>query len=111
MNIYTCPHCGKKAFGPYKKALAGQMNSKGKPCNNCGGLCVNGKGATIFNAIYSALCIIAMVWVYLNAGRQPFLQRWEVIIQAAIVLSIILVPRIVNAFFFKLTESIRLGVQ
>ena len=84
------------------------MNSKGKPCSNCGGLCVNGTGATIFNAIFSLAAIIAMVWVYLNAGKNPFVQHWEVPIQICIVLSIIVVPRLVNAFFFKMTESIRI---
>lgn len=109
MSIYTCPHCGKKAFGPFKKALAGQMNSKGKPCSHCGGLCVNGTGATIFNAVFCLAAIIAMVWVFLNAGRNPFVQRWEVPIQICIVLAIIIIPRLVNAFFFKMTEAIRIG--
>lgn len=111
MSIYTCPHCGKKAFGPLTKALAGQMNSKGKPCSHCGGLCVNGTGATIFNAVFCLAAIIAMVWVFLNAGRDPFVQRWEVPIQICIVLAIIVIPRLVNAFFFKMTESIRMGVK
>lgn len=94
-----------------KKALAGQMNSKGKPCSNCGGFCVNGKGATIFNAIFCIIAIIAMIWIYLNADRNPFIQYWEIPLQIAVVLSIVIVPRIVNAFFFKLNESIRIGVQ
>ncbi len=111
MSIYTCPHCGKKAFGPLKKALAGQMNSKGKPCSHCGGLCVNGKGATIFNAVFSLAAIIAMVWVFLNAGRIPFVAFWEVPIQIGIVLSLLIIPRLVNAFFFKMTESIRIGAR
>lgn len=93
------------------KALAGQMNSKGKRCSHCGGLCVNGKGATIFNAIFCTIAIIAMIWIYLSAGRNPFIQYWEVPLQIAVVLSIVIVPRIVNAFFFKLTQSIRIGVQ
>ena len=51
MSIYTCPHCGEKTFNPFTKAIAGQMNSKGRECKNCGTRCVNGKGATVFNAI------------------------------------------------------------
>lgn len=111
MSIYTCPHCGKKAFGALTKATAGQMNSKGKPCMECGRLCVNGKGATIFNAIVSLIGIICMVAVFLSADKSSFIAYWEIPIQASLVVAIFLIPRLANAFFFKLTPSIRLGVQ
>lgn len=108
MSIYNCPCCGQKTFNPISKALAGQLNSKGKHCSSCGKRVVNGKGATVFNAIYSLIAIIAMVLVFLYAPEYYFLSRFEVLIQAAIAVSIPLVPRIVNAFFFKLTEAIRI---
>lgn len=108
MNIYNCPCCGEKTFSPIKKAFAGQMNSKGKRCSACGKRCVNGKGATIFNAIFSLAAIICMIVIFLTAPKFYFLARYEVVIQAGIVLAIIFVPKLVNAFFFRMTEAIRL---
>lgn len=102
MSIYTCPHCGEKSFNPLTKAMAGQLNSKGRPCPKCGKRCVNGKGATIFNAIYSLIAFILIVITFLYAIPG------EIIIVAILLLSICVVPRLVNAFFFKLDESIRL---
>ncbi len=109
-SIYKCPHCGKKTFNPLTKAFAGQLNSKGKNCPECGKRCVNGKGATIFNAVFSLLCIAAMVIIYLYAPNYKFLSHYEVPIQAGIVLLIVVVPRLVNAFFFKMEQAIRMGV-
>lgn len=84
------------------------MNSKGKRCTSCGKRCVNGKGATIFNAIFSLIAIICMIVIFLTAPKINFLARYEVVIQACIVLAIIFIPRLVNAFFFKMCEAIRL---
>ncbi len=110
MSIYTCPHCGEKTFNPFTKAIAGQMNSKGRECKNCGTRCVNGKGATVFNAIYSLIGIIAVVYTYLHPDK--FIVgdvNYEVFVVIGIILSMFLVPRIVNAFCFKMEESIRLN--
>ncbi len=108
MSIYTCPNCGKKAFGPVTKALAGRMNSKGKPCQNCGKLCVNGKGATIFNFFFSIIGIIAMFVIFIIAPKFAFLSHYEVPIQTGIVLALLVIPRVIFAFSFKLHPSIRL---
>ena len=108
MSIYTCPNCGKKAFGPATKAMAGRMNSKGKPCQNCGKLCVNGQGATIFNFIFSTIGIIAMFTIFLIAPKFEFLSYYEVPIQFGIVIGLIVIPRIIFAFCFKLHPSIRI---
>lgn len=35
-SIYDCPYCGKKSFNPLTKALAGNMNTKGRVCKACG---------------------------------------------------------------------------
>ena len=43
-SIYTCPNCGEKTFNPWTKALAGQLNSKGRPCPNCGTRVTNDNG-------------------------------------------------------------------
>lgn len=108
MSIYKCPCCGEKSFNPILKARAGRMNQKGVNCPSCGKRVVNGKGATIFNAVFSLLGITAMVLVYLFAPKNDFLTRYEVLIQLALLVSIQIVPRIVNAFCFKLTEAIRI---
>ena len=110
MSIYTCPHCKEKTFNPFTKAIAGQMNSKGRECKNCGTRCVNGKGATVFNAIYSLIAIIGVVYTYLHPENFAVGDvNYEIFVVAGIILSMLLVPRIANAFFFKMEESIRLN--
>ena len=111
MSIYTCPHCGKKGLTPLTKALAGKMNSKGKPCRHCGTKCVNGKGATIFNAVYSAIVIVVMVAYFLNSQHYDALAIREIPVFILLILSEFIVPAVVNAFFFKMEESIRLDIS
>ncbi|MCM1133144.1 MAG: hypothetical protein NC340_06695 [Ruminococcus flavefaciens] len=112
-SIYNCPHCGKKSFNPIRKAMAGQLNSKGKVCMECGRRCVNGKGATIFNAIYCLLAFAGIIAIYLNSPKTvgteyEWVYFYELFINAGIIISILIVPRIVNAFFFKLSPAIRI---
>lgn len=112
-SIYTCPHCGKKSFNPLTKALAGQLNSKGRVCMECGRRCVNGKGATIFNAIYCLAAFAGIVAVYLNAPKAlgteyEWFAHYEMFINMGLILSIIIIPRLVNAFFFRLAPAIRI---
>lgn len=90
--------------------MAGQMNSKGRVCKNCGTRCVNGKGATVFNAIYTLIAFAGVVYTYLHpesfaAGDV----NYEIFVVAGLILSIFLIPRLVNAFCFKLIEAIRLN--
>lgn len=96
MSIYNCPNCGKKTFNPLTKALAGQLNSKGKACPNCGKHITNGTAASVFNAIYSIGIFVLVVATYLL--ELPY--DWVIIICA--IASLLIVPRIVNAFFFKM---------
>lgn len=104
MSIYNCPHCGEKTFNPLTKAFAGQLNSKGKVCKKCGKRCVNGKGATIFNGIFSLAVFIAVVAVYLIWPAH------DILIVIGLIASLFIVPRLVNAFFFKMAEAIRIDL-
>ena len=107
MSIYTCPHCKEKTFNPITKGLAGQLNSRGKECPKCGTRCVNGKGATIFNAIFSAVILVCMVALYLNSQNYDFLAIREIPLMIMMILSLLVVPKVVNAFFFRMEEAIR----
>lgn len=104
MSIYNCPHCGEKTFTPLTKAFAGQLNSKGKPCKKCGKRCVNGKGATIFNCIFSVAVFAAVIAVYLIWPAH------DILIVIGLIASLFVVPKLVNAFFFKMAEAIRIDL-
>lgn len=111
-SIYNCPHCGKKSFNPWKKAFAGQLNSQGKVCMECGQKVVNGMGATVFNAVFSVICFALVVFIYLKS--QSFWGtsfEWIAFYEVPIVVGLIalkfIVPKLVNAFFFKLAPAIR----
>ena len=100
-SIYTCPHCREKTFTPLTKAFAGQLNSYGKPGQKCGKLCVNGKAATIFNAVFSLVCFILCVAAYI-AGFS-----FATPLIALLIVLMLTVPKLVNAFFFRLEKSIK----
>ena len=111
-SIYKCPHCGEKTFNPIKKAFAGQLNSPGKVCMNCGRRCVNGKGATVFNAVYSVIVFALIIIIYLNAPKTAgtaynWIDVYELYINMGLIVSYFVVPKLVNAFFFRLAPAIR----
>ncbi len=109
MSIYNCPNCKNKTFNPLTKALAGQLNSIGRNCPHCGKRLVNGKGATIFNAIFSLICFALIVLVYLKAPKIQWLSPIEGQVVLALIAIKIIVPRIVWAFFFRLEPAIKMG--
>lgn len=108
MSIYTCPHCGEKTFTPLRKAMTGSIRTKGKTCPKCGKLCVNGKGAAVFDAIYCLVAFVFVIYIYLHGADNEwwYYHEWPMVF--GIVLSMLIVPRIVHAFFFKLEQSIRI---
>lgn len=116
MSIYNCPCCGEKSFSPLSKAMAGTMKSKGKKCKNCGKRCVNGKSATAFAAVYFLISFICIVLVFSLGPKLGFFHghddEWwfthEVPIVLALILNMLIVPRIVNGFCFKMMETVRI---
>lgn len=112
-SIYNCPHCGKKSFNPWKKAMAGQLNSPGKVCMECGRKAVNGKAATVFNAVFSTIMFALIIIIYLFAPKtrgtsMAWLDTFEWFINIGLLLLKIIVPRLANAFFFRLAPAIRI---
>ncbi|WP_297961652.1 hypothetical protein [uncultured Ruminococcus sp.] len=111
MSIYKCPHCGKKSFNPWTKAMTGQLNSKGRPCMECGRLCVNGKGATIFKALYCLAAFAVIIYIYIHGADNEWMFTHEAPMVIGLILSMFIVPRVVNAFFFSLAPSIRIDTK
>lgn len=107
-SIYTCPHCGEKTFNPLTKAMSGTMKSKGRPCPKCGMLCVNGKGATTFSAVYCLIAFAAVVIIYVHGMDSEWMFTHEVPMVLGLILSMFLVPRIASAFFFNMVQSVRI---
>ncbi|MCR5599263.1 MAG: hypothetical protein K6G33_00755 [Ruminococcus sp.] len=107
-SIYNCPCCGEKTFNPLTKAMAGTMRSKGRVCPKCGKRCVNGKGATIFAAIYFLISFIFVVYVFMHGKDSVWWDTHEVPIVMALILNMYIVPKIVNGFCFKMMETLRI---
>ncbi len=84
------------------------MKSKGKPCPKCGKLCVNGKGASVFEAVFCLVGLIFVIYVYLHGLDSVWMYTHEMPIVIGIIAIMYIVPKIVNAFCFKMVKSIRL---
>ena len=101
MSIYSCPCCGEKTFNPLTKALAGQLNSKGKVCSNCGKHCTNGTASTIFRAVFCTAMFALVVITFLKALPH------ELLIYIGALAAMYIVPMLINAFCFKMEPTRR----
>lgn len=80
---------------------------------SCGRKVVNGKGATIFSAVYCILAFAGIVVLYLNAPKlmgtsYEWVAHYEMLISVCLIISMWLIPKLVNAFFFRLAPAIRI---
>lgn len=103
---HTCPHCGEKTISPFKKAMAGNPQSRGTVCPNCGKRSTNELKSAVFHAIVSAIALVFIIYQYVAV--ESIESNYYSI--AAILIALV-VPRIVDAFFFKLVPAIRLDYR
>ena len=102
-SIYDCPYCGKKSFNPLTKALAGNMNTKGRVCKACGRRAVNGKTSAIVRTVLMVVAIIIVFATYFieNSDAKAYL-----IIAGTIIVAWLL-SMLFDAFFCPLTKVVR----
>lgn len=115
-SIYCCPHCGEKSFNPWTKIKAGSMRSNGAVCQKCGRRAVNGFGSAIFSAVFCIICFAVIIMIYLKAPstagtKYEWLDKFEWDINFGLLILIIIVPRIVNAFCFKMEPAVRVDLK
>ncbi len=77
----------------------------------CGRLCVNGKAATAFKAIYCLLAFAAIIVIYLNGMKTEWMFTHEMPMCIGLIISMWIVPMIANAFFFKMSPAIRIDYR
>ena len=102
---HTCPHCGKPSFTPLQKARCGGMSSAGKPCQECGVRCVNGKASLIVNSVLRLIAFIMIIFIYFAHEPGNYMQVfWFGVVPliAAFVLGFLF-----DMFFGKLVEAIK----
>lgn len=102
-SIYDCPCCGKKSFNPLTKALAGNMNTKGRVCKACGRRVVNGKTSAIVRTVLMVVAIIIVFVTYFieSSDAKAYL------IMAGTIIVAWLLSMLFDAFFCPLTKVVR----
>lgn len=102
-SIYDCPYCGKKSFNPLTKALAGNMNTKGRVCKACGRRVVNGKTSAIVRTVLMVVAIIIVFVTYFIESSHA-----TIIVPAIIKYALAsLLSMLFDAFFCPLTKVVR----
>lgn len=100
---HTCPYCGEKTFTPVQKALCGGMSSAGKPCQACGGRCVNGKASLLVNSVLRGAAFIMIICTYfLHTNKMQIF--WFGLLPLLIAFA---AGFIFDMFFGRLTEAIK----
>lgn len=100
---HICPHCGKPSFTPVQKALCGGLSSSGKPCQECGVRCVNGKVSLIVNSVLRLIAFIMVIVVYfVHTNLMQVLLFGVGPLVAAYILGFLF-----DMFFGKLVEAIK----
>ncbi len=100
---HTCPHCNEKTISLLKKAFAGNPQSKGVVCPNCGKRSTNELKSAVFHAIIDIIALIFIIYQYVAV--ESLISN---IYSIAAILIAFVVNHIVDAFFFKLVPAIRL---
>ena len=97
---HTCPHCGKKTFTPLQKALCA-----GKPCQECGVRCVNGKASLIVNSVLRLAAFVMIIIIYFVHEPGNYMQIvWFGIVP---LIASFVIGFVFDMFIGKLTEAIR----
>ena len=97
----------KSLFNPLTKALAGNMNTKGRVCKACGRRAVNGKTSAIVRTVLMVVAIIIVFATYFieNSDAKAYL------IMAGTIIVAWLLSMLFDAFFCPLTKVVRNDVE
>ena len=106
-SIYDCPYCGKKSFNPLTKALAGNMNTKGRVCKACGRRAVNGKTSAIVRMVLMVVAIIIVFVTYFieSSDAKAYL------IMAGTIIVAWLLSMLFDAFFCPLEPIVAAAIK
>ena len=105
MFSFQLPSC-KATLPPIKKAFAGNPQSKGTVCPNCGKRCTNDIHSAIFHVIVDVIVLAFVVFTYIKIDTTDGLYYMIGAIAGAF-----LITRIGDAIFFKLVPAIRLNIK
>ncbi len=100
---YECPHCGEKSISHIKKAFAGNPKSKGAKCPICERRCTNELKSAVCHSIFLGAALIFLIVMYLTQRTAESSLYCIIAFAAALI-----IPHIIDAFFFKLVPAIRL---
>ena len=103
---HECPHCGEKCISPLKKAFAGNQQSKGTVCPNCGKRSTNDMHSSIFHIVIDLIALAIVIFIYLADEDNETFESFYYM--AGAILGAFVITHVVDAFVFKLVPAIRL---